>query len=98
MMNAMLVSLGESLNLWVEAILSACHIQNRLSYKKTSKTPYELFKGYAPSIGYIKVWGCLTKVLLLEAKKRKLGPKTFDATFSGYAENSTTYRFLVIKS
>ena len=42
-------------------------------------------------------WGCLIKVLLLEPKKRKLGPKTFDATFIGYAENSA-YRFLVIKS
>ena len=61
-MKAMLVSLGASLNLWGawgEAILSACHIQNRIPYKKTSKTPYELWKGYAPNIGYLKVWGCL---------------------------------------
>ena len=35
-MNAMLVSSGAPLNLWGEAILSACHIQNRISYKKTS--------------------------------------------------------------
>ena len=44
MMNVMLVSLGASLNLWGEAILSACHIQNRIPYKKTSRTPYELCK------------------------------------------------------
>ena len=42
--------------------------------------------------------GCLAKVLLLESKKIKLGPKTFDATFIGYAWNSVAYRFLVIKS
>ena len=44
MMNVMLVSSRASLNLWEEAILSACHIQNRIPYKKTSKTPYELWK------------------------------------------------------
>ena len=38
MMNAMLVSSGAPLNLGEEAILSACHIQNRIPYKKTGKT------------------------------------------------------------
>ena len=98
MMNSMLVSSGASLNLWGEAIISTCHIQNRIPYKKISKTPYELWKGYTPNIGYLKVWRCLEKVLIPKPKKRKLGPKTFDATFIGYAENSIEYRFLVIKS
>ena len=44
------------------------------------------------------MWGCLAKVLLPKPKKIKLGPKTFDATFIGYAKNSVAYRFLVIKS
>lgn len=77
-MNAMLVSSGTPLNLWGEAILSTCHIQNRIPYKKIGKSPYELWKGYAPNIAYLEVWGCLAKVLLPEPKKRKLGPKTFD--------------------
>ena len=98
MMNAMLVSSRAPLNLWGEAILSTCHIQNRIPYKKIGKTPYELWKGYALNIAYLKVWGCLAKVLLLEPKKRKLGPKTFDVVFIGYVENSATYRFLVTKS
>ena len=51
----------------------------------TSKTPYEIWKGYAPNIGYLKVWECLTKVLLPESTKRKSGPKTFDASFIRYA-------------
>ncbi|XP_070030752.1 uncharacterized protein [Nicotiana sylvestris] len=39
----------DSFNLWRrgEAILSACHLQNRILYKKTGKTPYELWKGTA---------------------------------------------------
>ena len=69
MMNAMLVSSGAPLSLWGEAIISACHIQNRIPYKRTGKTPYELWKGYAPNITYLKVWGCLGKVLFPEPKK-----------------------------
>ena len=34
MMNAMLVSSGAPLNLWGEAILSVCHIQNRIPYNR----------------------------------------------------------------
>ena len=64
MMNAMLVSSGALLNLWGEVILSACHIQNKIPHKTTSKTPYEFWKGYAPNIAYLKVWGCLAKVHL----------------------------------
>ena len=69
MMNAMVVSSGALLNLWGEVILSACHFQNRIPYKKTGKTPYELWKSYAPNIACLKVWGCLAKVLFLEPKK-----------------------------
>lgn len=54
-MNAMLVSSGTPLNLWGKTILSACHIQNRIPYKKIGKTPYELWKGYAPNIAYLEV-------------------------------------------
>ena len=97
MMNAMLVSLRALLNLWGKVILSTCHIQNRIPYKKTCKTPYKLWKSYAPNIAYLKVWGCLAKVLFLELEKWKLDSKMFDAMFIGYAENSATYRFLIIK-
>ena len=42
MMNYLLINASTPNNLWGEAILSACHLQNRISYKKTGKTPYEL--------------------------------------------------------
>jgi hypothetical protein len=40
----------------------------------------------------------LAKVNVPITKKRKLGPKTVDCVFLGYAHNSITYRFLVVKS
>ena len=72
MMNSLLVSASSPYNLWGEAILFACHVQNRIPYKKTDKIPYELWKGHAPNLKYFKVWGCLTKVMLPYPKKRKI--------------------------
>jgi len=34
----------------------------------------------------------------IPAPKKKLGPKTVDCVFLGYAQNNTAYRFLVVKS
>ena len=42
--------------------------------------------------------GLYGKSQYTSAEKRKLGPKTLDCVFLGYAQNSTTYRFLVVKS
>jgi len=36
--------------------------------------------------------------MLPDHKKRKIGFKTSDCMFSGYAEHSASYRFLVLKS
>ena len=98
MMNSLLVSALTLDTLWGEAILSACHLQNRISYKKIGRTPYELWKGHAPNFKYLKVWGCLAKVMFPDPKKRKIRSKTFDCMFIGYASNSAAYRFLVLKS
>ena len=98
MMNAMIISSGLPQNLWGEAILSANYILNKIPHKKYYKTPYELWKGRKPSYKYLKVWGCLAKVAILELKRVKIGPKTVDFIFIGYANNNSAYRFLVHKS
>ena len=97
-MNALLVSSFAPNNLWGEALLTACFLQNRIPHKKTGLSPYELWKGYKPNLKYLRVWGCLAKVMLLDPKKRKIGSKTSDCLFIGYAEHSATYRFIVLKS
>jgi hypothetical protein len=70
MMNVMLVNSSTPDNLWGEAILSACYLQNKISYKKTGLTPYKLWKDYSSNLKYLKVWGCLAKVMSLEQKKK----------------------------
>ena len=37
-------------------------------------------------------------MMLLDPKKRKIGSKTSDCLFLGYAEHSAAYRFLVLNS
>ena len=73
MMNAMLVSHGLSDNMWGEAVLTTCFILNRVPHKKLDLTPYELWKRYAPSLNYLKVWGCLAKVTLPSHKCSNIG-------------------------
>ena len=97
MMNSFLVSASTPNNLWGEALF-ACHLQNRIPYKKICRTPYELWKGHAPNLKYLKVWGCLAKVMLLDPKMWKIGSKTVDCMFIGYVSNSAAYRFLGLKS
>ena len=71
---------------------------NKVPKKKVEKTPYELWKGIKPSYKYLQVWGCLAKVEIPPPKKVKIGPKTIDCIFIGYAHNSAAYRFLVHES
>ena len=94
----MLNSSGLPHNLWGDALLTANHILNRIPFKKTNKSPYEVWKGRLPTYKTLKVWGCLAKVLIPLPKRTKLGPKTVDCVFIGFAINSAAYRFLIIKS
>ena len=98
MMNAMLISSCLPQNIWGEAILSANYLLNKVPKKKTEKTPYELGKGMKPSCKYLRVWGCLAKVAVPPPKKVRIGPKTIDCVFIGYAHNSAAYQFLVYES
>ncbi|KAK3124899.1 hypothetical protein QOZ80_7BG0595810 [Eleusine coracana subsp. coracana] len=70
----------------------------RVPMKNKEKTPYEEWIGRKPSLSYLHTWGCLAKVNVPINKKRKLGPKTVDCIFLGYAHHSIAYRFLVVKS
>ena len=98
MINSMLNSSGLPHNWWGEALLTANFILNRIPFKNSNKSPYEVWKGRLPSYKMIKIWGCLAKVLIPLPKRTKLGPKTIDCVFIGFANANAAYRFLVYKS
>ena len=110
LVNAMLDTSGLSKAWWGEAILTACHVLNRVPTKNKDITPFEEWEkkrlklsylrtwGCLAKVSYLRTWGCLVKVNVPIPKKRKLGPKTVDCVFLGYAFHSIGYRFLVVKS
>ena len=78
--------------------MTACHVLNRVPTKNKEITPFEEWEKKRLKLSYLRTWGCLAKVSVPIPKKRKLGPKTVDCVFLGYAFHSIGYRFLVVKS
>ena len=98
LVNAMLDTSGLSKAWWGEAILTACHVLNRVPIKDKEITPFEEFEKKRLKLSYQRTWGCLAKVNIPIPKKRKLGPKTVDCVLLGYAFHSIGYRFVIVKS
>jgi hypothetical protein len=63
------------------ALLTLCHVLNRVPIKNKEKTPYEEWIGRKPLLSYLRTWGCLTKVNVPINKKHMLGPKIVDHVF-----------------
>ncbi len=97
MVNSMLSYSGLSDGFWGEAMLTACHILNRVPTKGKTLTPYELWYKRKPNLKYLQVWGCRAIVRVPGEKRKKLGERGLECIFVGYAEHSKTYRFYVIE-
>src|SRR3954468_475067 len=98
LVNAMLDTSGLSKVWWGEAIMTACHVLNCVPTNNKTITPFEEWERKRLKLSYLRTWGCLAKVNVPIPKKRKLGPKTVDCVFLGYASRSIGYRFLIVKS
>jgi transposase InsO family protein len=98
LVNAMLDTSGLSKAWWGEAVLTSCLVLNKVPTKDNETTPYEQWEKKRTTLSYLRTWGCLAKVSVPITKKRKLGPKTVDCVFLGYAKHRVGYRFLVVKS
>ncbi|KAF7844302.1 Retrovirus-related Pol polyprotein from transposon TNT 1-94 [Senna tora] len=80
--------------LWREALNTNVYIQNRIPTKAVSKTPFEIWKCWKPSLNHICVWGCPAEIrVLYNPHEKKLDPRTIFAYFVGYAERSKGYKF-----
>ncbi|KAL0286312.1 UNVERIFIED_CONTAM: Retrovirus-related Pol polyprotein from transposon TNT 1-94 [Sesamum angustifolium] len=93
MVRSMMSHTNLSLELWSEALKTAVYILNRVPSKVVPKTPFELWKGWKPSLGHLHIWGCPVEVRIYNPNIRKLDPRTISGYFIGYAENSKGYRF-----
>ena len=98
LINAMLTESGTPLHFWGEVILIACHVLNKMPHKKSCTTPFEMWEGHKPNLGYLRVWGCLAYVRLTDHKIPKLGIKATTYAFLGYAINNAAYRFFDLEN
>ncbi|GJV68342.1 retrovirus-related pol polyprotein from transposon TNT 1-94 [Tanacetum coccineum] len=73
-----------------EAVSTACYVQNRvLIVKPHNKTPYELFRGFKPAIGFMKPFGCHVTILNTLDNLGKFDGKS-DEGIQGVSESSTS--------
>ena len=62
LVNAMLETTGLSKERWGDAILTACHVLNRVPTKNKEITPFEEWEKKRLNLSYLRTWGCLAKV------------------------------------
>ncbi|GJR17002.1 ribonuclease H-like domain-containing protein [Tanacetum coccineum] len=84
---------------WTEAVSTACYVQNRvLVVKPHNKTPYELFRGIKPAIGFMKPFGCHVTILNTLDKLGKFDGKSDEGFFVGYSLSSKAFRVYNIRT
>ncbi|CAN1825758.1 Retrovirus-related Pol polyprotein from transposon TNT 1-94 [Linum perenne] len=78
---------------WGEAVNTACYITNRaLVRSRLKKTPYEIWKGRKPNIGYFRPFGCKCFILNTKDQLGKFDAKSDEGIFLGYSDLSKAYR------
>jgi hypothetical protein len=78
---------------WGKAINTACHIINRVCVRpKTSRTPYQIWRGKKPTIKYFWTFDSICYILRDRENLGKFDPKSDEGIFLGYSANSHAYR------
>ncbi|GJT86374.1 putative ribonuclease H-like domain-containing protein [Tanacetum coccineum] len=78
---------------WAEAVSTACYVQNRVLVNKSqNKTPYELFNGRSPAIGFLRPFGCHVMMLNTLDYLGKFDAKGDEGYFVGYSLSSKAFR------
>ena len=93
MVRSMVSNSNLPLSLWSEAMRTTTYVLNWVPTKTVPKTPFELWKGWKPSLRHVHVWGCLAKARIYNPQKKKLDLRTVSGYFIGYAEKSKGYIF-----
>ena len=89
----MLISSGVDLELWPEAINSACYVLNRVVMKQGEiMTPFEKWFSRKPGIDHLRVFGTTAYLSTPKEKRKKFDAKSRQMIIVGYEGESTNYR------
>ncbi|GKE72338.1 retrovirus-related pol polyprotein from transposon TNT 1-94 [Tanacetum coccineum] len=84
---------------WAEAVNTACYVLNRvLVTKPYNKTPYELIIGKAPSISFMRPFGCPITILNTLDPLGKFHGKAEEGFLVGYSIHSKAFRVFNTKT
>ena len=92
MARSMIIEAGMSEQFWAEAVGTAAYIRNRTTTKILGEsTPFEMWHGYRPSVGHLKIFG--SKAIVLDKTvTKKFTAKGIECVMVGYSEVSKAYR------
>jgi transposase InsO family protein len=77
---------------WCNAVDTSTYILNRVLIRPfLNKTPYELYKGKKPTLGYFRVFGSKCFILNTKDYLTKFDPKSYEGVFLGYSQNIKAY-------
>ena len=93
---AMIIDSNSPKFLWEDAVAYACYLKNRSPTRALSNiTPHEAFWGKIPDISNVHPFGTKCWVLVPEARRSKLDPKSEQYQFTGIADHSAGFRYYV---
>ena len=62
MARSMISNYDLPLSLWSKSLKTVVYILNRVPFMVVSKTPFELWHGWKPSLNHLHIWGCFIEV------------------------------------
>ena len=78
---------------WAEAVNTAVYLINRLPTKALkSRTSFEAWNGFKPSMQHLKVFGCVCYVHVPAIKRDKLDKRAIAGIFLGYGTSVKGYK------
>nr|GEW66222.1 retrovirus-related Pol polyprotein from transposon TNT 1-94 [Tanacetum cinerariifolium] len=78
---------------WAKAVNTVCYVQNRVLVNKSqNKTPYKLFNGRSPDIGFLKPFGCHVMILNILDNLGNFKEKGDEGYFIGYSMSGKAFR------
>ena len=79
---------------WPDAIETASFLRNRSPVAKRATTPWEACFGKKPDISTLRIFGART-LILNNATRNKLDPRTKTGLLVGYAQDGAAYRVML---
>ncbi|KAL0744686.1 hypothetical protein Bca101_100787 [Brassica carinata] len=78
---------------WSDAVMSACYLINRIPTRVLQdQSPFEVLNKIKPFLNHLRVFGCVSYVMVPGEMRNKLEPKSIRTMFIGYSSSQKGYK------